>query len=295
MFLMTGVVSGMAWFFWGGRAEEIVQPTVVSWDVENSSNRNLEIIENVRGLVATASGEWAVYVYRIDGGEGYGVDWAKIMPGASIMKLPALAAVKREIDGGQLTLDDVWTIEKADHADGSGPLQFKAPGTKVTVKQVLTELGKKSDNTAWVMINRRLGYPKIEKVVEDWGLINSNYRELTTTAEDVTVMWREIYKDSSNWEYLEDSIYEDRISLGVPVDRVRLVHKVGTDTDVWADSGIVMERVSSEIQASDSGAVKLFEPFILVILNKGVEREEARRVVLEITKTVWKSEAGQGR
>ena len=140
----------------------------------------------------------------------------------------------------------------------------------------MNELGKKSDNTAWVMINRRLGYAAMDKIVEDWGLKNTNYRELTTTAEDMGMMMRKIYEMQGLWLYLEDSIYEDRISLGIPVG-TRLVHKVGTDEGVWADAGIVM---------GDN-------PFILVILNKDVDRDEATKLVPEITKMVWEYESGK--
>ena len=252
LFVATGLISGVVWMF---SDKEIIKPTVVSFDIK----KEVKSIDEVQKLVATASGEWAVYVYRLDDGESWGVNENEVMPAASIMKIPALVAAESR-------KDETWTLEEADRRTGSGPLQFLKAGSAVTVDRVMSELGKKSDNTAWVMINRRLGYKEIEKYVPS----NSNYRELTTTAADVGKMWQEMYKKPDLWPYLEKSIYEDRISLGVPAE-TRLIHKVGTDAGIWADSGIVLGN----------------KPFVLVIMNKEVDQEEAVKLVPEITKLAW--------
>lgn len=260
LFVATGIISGVVWLAGDG---EIIKPTVVSFDVGSKVQSRRGAEEKLEELTATASGEWAVYVYKLDSGESYGVNENEIMPAASIMKIPALAAVESR-------KDETWTLEEADRRTGSGPLQFLKAGTAVTVERVMGELGKKSDNTAWVMINRRLGYPAMDKVVGEWGLANTNYRELTTTAKDTGVMMQKIYEKQGLWPYLEGSIYEDRISLGISKG-TRLVHKVGTDVGIWSDAGIVFAE----------------KPFILVIMNKEVELEEAKRLVPEIARLVW--------
>lgn len=259
MFVATGIISGVVWFVGGGKVGEIIKPTVVSFNIK----REEKAVDNIEKLVATASGEWAVYMYQLSDGESWGINENEVMPAASLMKLPALAAVATRSG-------ETWILEEEDRRTGSGPLQFLKAGTAVTVERVMTELGKKSDNTAWVMVNRRLGYAEMDKIVEEWGLKNTNYRELTTTAEDAGQMMRKIYEKPELWPYLEESIYEDRISLGIPAG-TRLVHKVGTDAGIWSDAGIVLGE----------------EPFVLVILNKEAELEEAKRLVPEITKLVW--------
>jgi len=268
LFAATGIISGTVWVF---SNKEIIKPTVVSFNIERDLPAGRQGVDELERLTATASGEWAVYVYRLSDGESWGINENEVMPAASIMKIPALVAVEGR-------KGETWTVEEADRRTGSGPLQFLKAGTAVTVERVMTELGKKSDNTAWVMINRRLGYSEIEKYVPG----NTNYRELTTTAADVGKMWQEMYKKPDLWPYLEDSIYEDRISLGI-LAGTKLIHKVGTDTNVWADSGI--------LQCSMSNTQCSIKPFILVILNKDVDRDEATKLVPEITKMVWGFEA----
>lgn len=262
---VVGIVGGGMWWVSRDGGKGWLRPYVISFNVPKKDEFG-EIKKKLEEKLVGVKGKWAVDVYELGEKKEYGLNQGEIMPAASIMKLPALVAVAGK-------KDETWVLEKADTTPGSGPLQFVKPGTKVTVERVMTELGKKSDNTAWVMINRRLGYPVMERVIEEWGLKNTSYRELTTTAEDVGTMMRKINERQELWQYLEDSIYEDRIILGLPED-VRLVHKVGTDAKIWSDAGIVMGE----------------RPFILVILNKEAEREEAQKLVPELTKIIWEYE-----
>lgn len=268
LFLLTGTISAGVWGIsnWKGTRVIIEQESIRV--EEQEERKEQEVIGKIKDLVATASGSYSIYVYDLETGESYGVNESEVMPGASIMKIPALVVVESR-------KDETWTLEEADRATGSGPLQFLKVGTSVTVERVMDELGKKSDNTAWRMINRRIGYEEIEKKIEEMGLVNTDYRELTTTVKDVGIMMRRIYEKPDLWQYLEESIYEDRITLGLP-EGTRLVHKVGTDDDIWSDAGIVVVE----------------KPFVLVILNKGVVREEAQRLVPEITRVVWEYEGG---
>ena len=91
-------------------------------------------------------------------------------------------------------------------------------------------------------------------------------------------MWQKVYgeKNEQILELLQDSIYEDRIPLGLP-GGISFVHKVGTGDGVWADAGIVMAD----------------KPFILVIMNEGVDMDEAKKTVPEIAKLIWDFEAAR--
>ena len=107
-------------------------------------------------------------------------------------------------------------------------------------------------------------------------MAHNDFDQNTTTAYDVAMMWRKIYEEKNQpmLDLLQDSIYEDRIPLGLP-DGVGLVHKVGTGDGVWADAGIVMAE----------------KPFVLVIMNEKVDMDEAKKLVPELTKVIWDFEA----
>jgi beta-lactamase class A len=298
LFLITGLVSLGIW--WRGKAVHgkpglfnITGPLEVSYIVDPTPvpenglvKQTADFVRSINTLVSTASGEYAFYVFRLDSGFGYGMRENEVLPAASIMKVPVMVAVSEAVANGRMNLDDTYTLEEADRATGSGPLQFELSGKTYKISDLLNYLGKNSDNTAWLMFNRRLGNQLLEDVLQEMQMMESSYQNLTTTARDVARMFAYIYRGKAGgetgkqaiWSYLTDSIYEDRISVGIP-DGVDLAHKVGTDTDVWADAGIIVPK---------SGKI---EPFILVILNRGVDRNQATWVVPEITRKIWDFES----
>lgn len=299
VFLLTGLVS---LFFWlrgrfvrgvqlvgevpSGEMRWVIEPTGQE-TVNSNSDQVIKVLDQVREITATVSGTYAVYVKRLDGTGAYGFNEDVQMPGASLLKLPAMITVIEKVERGDLDLTDKYTLEEADRAVGSGPLQFKQAGTSYTLDELLNYLGKNSDNTAWVMFNRRLGGEEIELTMKKMGLMSSDYGELTTTARDVSRMWEYLYGGGispSNqkrvWGYLTESIYEDRLPAGLESTGAEIVgHKVGTDIGVWADAGIIKCRI-------ENGECRV-EPFILVIMNDGVKRAEAMGIVPEIAKMIW--------
>jgi hypothetical protein len=300
IFLVTGLVSFGLW--WRGLVVHgktdlgsLTNPLVISYAVNQTPTptpdnglkiRTDALVNNINNLVSTASGEYAFYVFRLNSGWGYGLRENEVMPGASIMKVSVMVTVQEAVANGRMNLDDSYTMEEADRATGSGPLQFELAGTTYKISDLLNYLGKNSDNTAWLMFNRRLGKDVIEDTLQEMEMTESSYQDLTTTARDVAKMFAYIYRGKAGgeagkqaiWGYLTDSIYEDRIPAGIP-DGADLVHKVGTDDGVWADAGIIMPK---------SGKI---EPFILVILDKDVDRNQATAIVPEITRRIWDFES----
>lgn len=295
-FTLTGVVS--LGFWWRGKIihsatiSKIIDPLEISYVIETQVPINYDykrqsdgLIKQVENLVATASGKYALFVYHTRDGSSYGFNENVQMPAASMMKVPVMAAVMQMVADKKISLSDIYTMEEADRVTGSGPLQYKLSGSTYTISELLGYLGKNSDNTAWEMFSRRLGTDIFEDTVSKMGMVQSSYADLTTTVKDQARMFAYIYQDKAGGEagktsiygILMNSIYEDRISLGLP-ETVDLVHKVGTDEQVWSDGGIVIP---------NSG--KMY-PFIIVIMNKDIDRDQAKVLVPEITKMVWKFE-----
>lgn len=297
-FLVTGFVSFGLW--WRGRVVHgkplfgrVVDPLEISYVVnqtpapENNFKQQAEfLVKDIFDLVSTVSGKYAFFVFHPERGQEYGLKENEVMPAASIMKVVVMVAVQEAIANGRMNPDDTYKMEEADRATGSGPLQFGLAGTNYKIADLLKYMGKNSDNTAWVMFNRRLGYQMFEDTLQEMGMTESSYQNLTTTAKDLARMWAYIYSGRAGneegkraiWGYLTDSIYEDRIPLGVP-DGTVVVHKVGTDDGVWSDAGIIMTK---------SGKM---DPFILVILDKEVDHSQATKIVPEITRKVWNFES----
>ena len=304
VFGITGVMSLFFWWRGGSRVKLVssevrgnnglFEPLKISYTVEqkkvggewDASREAGKLIFQLRQKMSQAQGRYSVYVFRLDKKMGYGIDEDEEMPAASIMKVPIMLAVWRAVEDGRLAWDTKYILREGDKQSGSGPIEFMDAGTALTARRLVEEMMKKSDNTAPVVLIRLVGRKEIEKEIEVLGMKNTNFGENTTTAYDAGLMWRKIYemKDEEMWTLLKDSIYEERIPAGVPRE-VEVLHKVGTDVNVWADAGI--------IQCSVLSAQCSTKPFILVILNEGVDMDEAKKLVPELTKLIWDFEAGR--
>lgn len=308
LFLATGAASFFFW--WRGKVlhnsppetdtTERIETDVTSSPTKSPTGRQValrmgedKLIKELEEITATTSGRYAVYVYHLTDGSSYGFNQAERMPAASIMKVPVMVAVWSEIAAGNLNLSDIYTLDEADRATGSGPLQFKPAGSKYTIDELLMYLGKNSDNTAWVMFNRRLTKKKMVDVMARMDMKNSSYNDLVITAEDAAKMFKYLFDERAGgeegrdaiFEYLSDSIYEDRIPAAFEEDSgVNIYHKVGTDAGVWSDVGIVEPVNMPKVQ-----------PFIVAVLNQEVKRSEAAGLVPEIVKRIWKYEVNSSK
>ena len=279
-FILTGLVSVGSWAW--GRTKESQPPAAsgesakgikeegggwwgqvkISYTVQPQASptpATQAIVAQLQTQLATASGEYGTYVYRLADKVGYGISDAKVFPAASIMKVPIMVAAYRKIEVGSLKLEEAQSLLEA--------------------------MGKRSDNTASATLTKMIGRQFISRTIKDLGMAHTDFDANTTTASDVGVMWRNLYEgkliNSTHrdelWEFLQNSIFEERIPAGVPAGTV-VIHKVGTEADEWADAGIVMGK----------------QPFIVVILNQKVNLAEATKLVPQLVKTIWHGEtAGQ--
>lgn len=215
----------------------------------------LAVIAKLQPQIATASGTYGIYVYRLSDRAGYGISSEMVLPAASIMKVPMMVATFRKVESGEVDLEEV--------------------------EELLEAMGKRSDNQAPVTLIEMIGRPYMRQTVTDLGMTDSDFDANTTTAYDLGVMWRSIFEGrlinsthrDQMYGFLTDSIFEERIPQGVP-DDVRVVHKVGTDLDIWADSGIVFTS----------------SPFIISILNDEVNQLQAKEIVPSLVQTIYQGE-----
>lgn len=277
-FLATGVASVGIWLLAG---KSLSEPLKISYKVtraglkvtQDNSRKTNTLLDALKNRISQDAGEYGIFVYRLVDGVGYGINEDEIMPAASIMKVPIMVAATKK-----LNLEDTYILRDGDKQSGSGPMEFMDAGTVLTVSELMQNIGLKSDNTAAVVLTNMTGRDYMLMVLADLGMASSSFSDNTTTARDVGLMWIQIYKKylTSLKDDLVNSIYEDRLSAGLPSDGVEVVHKVGTGEGVWADAGIVMTE----------------EPLVIVILNKNVDLDQAAKTVPEITKMIWEYESG---
>jgi beta-lactamase class A len=113
----------------------------------------------------------SIYLVDLDTGKYVNLGGEQAIAAASTIKLPILLAFFQAVDAGQITVDQILTLQPTQVAGGSGNMQGQPPGAQYTALEVATQMIINSDNTATNMIIDLLGGPEVlNQHFLDWGL-----------------------------------------------------------------------------------------------------------------------------
>ena len=174
---------------------------------------------------------------------------------ASIIKVPVLIEMFRNIERGNFALSDTIVLEDYYRASGSGKLQYSEGGISHTMDYLARIMIENSDNSSTNMIISKMGgMPEVNKAINSWGLktthINTWLPDLDgtniTTARELAKMFYNI--DSTNIltneskrqiaDYLGHVKNNRLLQAGIP-DNAILLHKTGDIGFMLGDAGIV--------------------------------------------------------
>jgi len=240
-----------------------------------------EVVKLIKDTTHNLSGVYGVYVSRLDGSGSYGIYEKEVFTAASLIKLPLLITLYKEAEEGRINLEEKYTLKDSDKIAGAGSLYYKPAGTVLTLRQLARYMGKESDNTAFGIVRKVLGDEKINKVVEELGMEKTSLGENKTTPKDIaqlfTRLWNNTFISKKSreeiLEFLTDTSFESWISKGVPKG-IRVAHKYGREVHVVNDAGIVFTD----------------QPYIVVILSKGVVESEADAIFPELSRIIYEFE-----
>lgn len=244
-------------------------------------------------IAAGHTGVYGIVVYDPESGESVSLRADETFYAASIGKLPALIALYRSADRGEVDLGDGISILPRDvQGYGSGVLHTFPLYSTLSLKECANYLVKQSDNTAWVMLDRRLGERKIQSELEAVGARDTDYALRTTTPNDVLRMLKSIADPAFTSEAfsaemlsaMTDTAYEDRIPASLPRD-VRVAHKIGSYGDSFGDAGIVYYKDARGVERQ----------YYIVVLAEGTTEDEARDAIQEVSLAAYEALAGPRR
>lgn len=232
--------------------------------------------------VQPLTGVYGLYVYRLNDNSEYGIRERETFQAASLIKLPVMIAAFQQAEKGKLNLDAKYSLKNSDKIGGSGSISGKPEGTIFTYRELLQYMGKQSDNTAFNVMRKKLGDDLIAQTIASIGMTKTSVSTNDTSPYDIGLLFKklwngELISDEHKDELLNnitDTIYENWIKEGIP--SVRVAHKFGREEGVVNDAGIVY--------ADD--------PFVLVIMSKGVITREADEVFPKLARIVYQVEQG---
>lgn len=194
-----------------------------------------------------------VYFEYLPTGSSIGVNDQFEVELGSLAKVPAVMAVYKNIEAGNLSTSSVLTL-KPEYLDNQfGSMWQKGAGAKVTVGEAVKASLVESDNTAVNTLIASIPDASHDVVFERLDLPKTTDGVYPTMSpKGYASIFRNLYLSSylsyahSNTilEYLSKTIYNDKLPAGVP-SSVKVSHKIGvfntpeTKTTVYNDCGIV--------------------------------------------------------
>jgi len=243
-------------------------------------HKNPENLEaEMTSLLAGQEDQWAIWVEELEGEFVWTYQENEVFTAASLIKLPTVATLYRQVEIGELDLDQEVALQESDFRGGAGNLANSSIGTKVSLRKLAFLSLNHSDNTAFTVLRRVLGDEIIKQTTFEWGMKKTSLENNLTSAADMALFFRKLYKgellnEQNKKEFLgglTKTIFETRIPQGVP-EGIKVAHKIGNETGVVADAGIVF--------VPDS-------PLLLVFLSKNVSSEEGEKMIVDLTQKIY--------
>ncbi len=230
----------------------------------------------------------AVYIKDLSTDYVIKINSDELIPSASVVKVPLMAAVYYLAYRGEISLEDILVYKKRHHCGGAGVIKRYSYGKKFKIKELLELMITISDNVATHMLMDKIGIERLNKIFKDLDLKNTNVKryvmdlysrnkgiENYTTAEDIGMLLEKIYKgeliskqaSSEMLLLLMKQRICDRIPKKLPKE-VTVAHKTGLMRNVCHDVGIVFSRNGD---------------FIICVLTENIISKFAKNIIAEIS------------
>lgn len=248
----------------------------------NSSE--VDVKNDIEKIIKDKKGSYSIYFKDLKINKSFGIDEHQIGVGASVNKLPIVAALYFLDKGQKLKLDDRVTIQKEDVQDyGTGSIRYQEMPATYSLRNLAKLALKQSDNTAAHVLSLKIGEENVQKLVDSWGMDQTNMADNKTTTYDMGILFEKIYNnqitDPANTkellEFMTETEFEDRLPKGLP-SGVKIYHKTGDGEGFVHDLGII----ETEKRAYYLG---------VMTSDIGENEAETKNTIAEISKKVFES------
>lgn len=241
-----------------------------------------DLREKIQETVDNRLRNYSVYVKDFNSDFVVGINESVIFTAASLNKVPVVTALYYYADKGEIDLDERVTVQSADIQDfGTGSIRYDPPGSVYAIKTLAKLAIEQSDNTAaYVLGNYTIGLDKIQALMTQWGLTQTDMVNNKTSNHDMAILFEKIYKReitnaASTQEMLaffKDTDFEDRLPALLP-KTASIYHKIGNEIAIMHDAGFVTDGKTTY--------------YIGVFTNDITDEEDARKIIAEISNLVY--------
>lgn len=211
-------------------------------------------------LLAPATGLVALAARHVESGRTWRYHAHHVLPSASLIKLPVLAAFWQTVSAGLLDPEERVRVPAHARVEGTGVLKALAPDLEPTWHDLATLMITVSDNVATNLVIDRLGLETIQAWIDQAGLADTRLQRrmmdraamaagkhnLTSAADIETLLFAvatgtcvSAHASRQMRRALDAQQIQDRLARRVP-ETVRVTNKTGNVDDVVHDAGILM-------------------------------------------------------
>jgi len=245
------------------------------------------------------SGEFGVWLGRLDGVPVFEHQAERTHYSASTMKLPVAIAMMRKVEAGELALDQPVTVHNdfasaaggrfgVDPAEDEAPLTWTQMGSEVSLGWLATEMITRSSNLATDLVLELVGVEAanaelgpgpsvIRRGIDDVAAQRAGISNLMTPAGLARVLVAVGNQKDASGDYLRDLLAGNQWNGEIPAllpPGTRVEHKNGWDTRIRHDGGIV--------RPLDA------DPFVLVVCTTSdLADADAQKLIASIALEAW--------
>ena len=197
----------------------------------------------------------SVYIWEYNNQSYVDINADEPFPAASIIKIPILIEMFRDIEREKFSLYDTMTLEDYYRAEGSGKLKYSQGGIKHSLDHLARIMIENSDNSSTNMIMSKIGgMPEVNIAMRKWGLKTTNINNwlpdmdgtnITTARELAKMLYNldvtDILSNNSKRQiasYMTNVKNTRLLKAGIPNDAI-ILHKTGDIGFMLGDAGIV--------------------------------------------------------
>jgi beta-lactamase class A len=126
---------------------------------------------NIERVTKSVNATWGIYIRCLESSEEIALNADRQMDTMSVIKIPLMAEVYRQIAAGKFQLTDRVKLTDAAKQPGTGIIRSLDSGAELTIKDLLTLMVIVSDNTATDLLYDKVGGPDaVTGLMKEWGL-----------------------------------------------------------------------------------------------------------------------------
>src|ERR1019366_4292652 len=126
---------------------------------------------NIQRITKSVNANWGIYIKCLETGETIALNADQQMDTMSVIKIPLMAEVFRQLEAGKFKLTDRVPYTAKAMRPGTGVIRSLDPGVQLTIKDLLTLMIIVSDNTATDLLYDKVGGTEpVNQLMATWGL-----------------------------------------------------------------------------------------------------------------------------